>query len=96
MNYVPEIYFGSSLDYLTAQSLLKFMDSNQMRNMHYVRNNLHFEGVNWKRIIDNSIRAHKQSQKKEEPVVSEFGKSLLQICIDSEETVPYHVNRTSS
>ena len=50
--------------------------------MAYVRNNFNFEGVDWKQMVENSSE-HKQSEEAGKPI-TDFGKSLLQICIDNE------------
>ena len=76
MNYTPTIHFGSSLDNVSAHALLNFIYNNQKRDRKYVKDKLDFLGVNWKQIIDNSIREHKSSEQRGLPV-TEFGKSLL-------------------
>ena len=96
MNYTPKIYFGNSLDFVSAHSFLRFMNSNQMRNMVYVRHYLNFEGVNWKKMIDNSVRDHMPTKYEYNFLFTDFEKQLLQICIDNEETVQYEVNQRNS
>jgi len=59
LNYEPKIYFGSSIDCVSAHSFLSFMNCNQGRDINYARMNLNFEGVNWKQMISNSVRDHK-------------------------------------
>ena len=67
-----------------------------MRNMVYVRHYLNFEGVNWKKMIDNSVRDHMPTKYEYNFLFTDFEKQLLQICIDNEETVQYEVNQRNS
>ena len=76
MNYKPSIHFGSSLDNVSAHALLNFMYNIQVRDYEYSRDKLNISGVNWKKMIDNSVREHMSSEQRGLPV-TDFGKSLL-------------------
>jgi hypothetical protein len=85
LNYKPKIYFGGSLDSLSAQQFLSFMYNNQYRDFDYVKANLNFDGVDWQSMIDNSLTERRIKDDFGLPV-TKFGKSLLQVCIDNEDS----------
>ena len=60
--------------------------------MAFVRNYFDFDTVNWKRLIKNSVSEHKFIELLGEPL-TDFGKPLLQVCIDNEEKADWDKNR---
>ena len=60
------------------------MDVNQQRNRQLVLRHFNLDDVNWERLIENSQIKYKDSNENRKPV-SDFGKSLLQICIENED-----------
>lgn len=52
--YKPKIIFGNSVDTVTLHAFLSFIDQNQTRDMNYVRTHFDLDGVNWRKLIENS------------------------------------------
>jgi hypothetical protein len=90
LNHEPTIYFGSSLDCISAHSFLSFICTLKAKEemsdhvKHYTRDYLNYEGVNWKKMVENSIREHKGSEPLGLPV-TEYGEPLLKVCVQNEE-----------
>jgi hypothetical protein len=61
------------------------MYNNQFRDFEYVKANLNFDGVDWQSMIDNSLAERRIKDDFGLPV-TKFGKSLLQVCIDNEDS----------
>ena len=79
----PKIIFGDSLDSVTAEVFLSFVDINLTRDWHYVKDHFNFYDLNWPRIVSNSLYQSKKLDTLREPV-TDFGKNLLEICVDIE------------
>ena len=58
----------------------------QNKDVNYVRSQLNFEGVNFEKMVHNSIKEYSPEQYAGEDVCTNFRNSLIQICIDNEES----------
>ena len=78
---------GKSFDSLTAHQVCGLLDTNgNEESLEFIQNNINLDQVNWQKLIHNSLAINAKTEVPGRPV-TDFGKSLLQICIENEETV---------
>ena len=79
--------FGRSLNSVTVETFLSFIDVNQDRDIRFIRNKFKLININWTIIINNSINVHGIKENRE--AYTEFKKPILQVCIDNESELSF-------
>ena len=81
-NFIPRIKFGFSLMTISVHGFLEFVNKIHSRDAGYVTDYLDFNDIDWATLIKNS----KENDVEAINDTIEGGKSILQVCIENEDS----------